>query len=90
VLFNGRLYAELKTVARAKALGAPTRSRRARPPGARAFPPRTVIFLDQEQGGRMLPEQKAYIYAWVDGVEAGGLPGRNLLLRHPGGGRRRM
>jgi hypothetical protein len=31
-----------------------------------------VIFLDQEEGGRMLPEQKAYIYAWVDGVNAGG------------------
>jgi hypothetical protein len=37
------------------------------------FPAHTVIFLDQEQGGRMLPEQKAYIYAWVDGVVAAGL-----------------
>jgi hypothetical protein len=27
-----------------------------------------VLFLDQEEGGRMLPEQKTYIYAWVDGV----------------------
>jgi hypothetical protein len=35
------------------------------------FPSKTIIFLDQEQGGRMLPEQKAYIYAWVDGVTAG-------------------
>jgi hypothetical protein len=31
-----------------------------------------VIFLDQEQGGRMLPEQKAYIYTWVDAVIATG------------------
>jgi hypothetical protein len=32
----------------------------------------TIIFLDQEQGGRMLPEQRAYIFAWVDGVLAAG------------------
>ena len=36
------------------------------------FPAGTIIFLDQEEGGRMLPEQKAYIYAWVDGVTAAG------------------
>ena len=72
VLFNGRLYAELKTVARATQLGhsdaqaAGTAARR------EGFPRATIIFLDQEQGGRMLPEQKAYIYAWVDGVTAAG------------------
>jgi hypothetical protein len=32
----------------------------------------TLIFLDLEEGGRMLPEQKAYINAWVDGVTAAG------------------
>ena len=31
-----------------------------------------VIFLDQEEGGRLLPEQLAYILAWVDAVRAGG------------------
>jgi hypothetical protein len=31
-----------------------------------------VIFLDQEQGGRMLPEQRAYIHAFADGVTKGG------------------
>jgi len=36
------------------------------------FPVGTIIFLDQEQGGRMLPAQKAYIYAWVDAVIAAG------------------
>jgi Domain of unknown function (DUF1906) len=72
VLFNGRLYAELKTVANAKGLGqadAQTAVAAARREG---FPVATIIFLDQEQGGRMLPEQKAYIYAWVDGVIAAG------------------
>ena len=72
VLFNGRLYAELKSVANAAKVG----NSDAQVAGAAArregFPAHTVIFLDQEQGGRMLPEQKAYIYAWVDGVTAAG------------------
>ena len=36
------------------------------------FPAHTVIFLDQEEGGRMLPEQRAYLHAWVDAVAAAG------------------
>ena len=39
---------------------------------AKAFQREPIIFLDQEEGGRMLPQQKAYIYAWVDGVAAAG------------------
>jgi hypothetical protein len=72
VLFNGRLYAELKTVANAQRLG--RSDARAAVAAARreGFPRATIIFLDQEQGGRMLPEQKAYIFAWVDGVTAAG------------------
>ncbi len=72
LLFNGRLYAELKSVANAKKLG--SFDARAGVASARreGFPPHAVIFLDQEQGGRMLPEQKAYIYAWVDAVTAAG------------------
>ena len=50
--------------------------------GVKAFLPATIIFLDQEQGGRMLPEQKAYIYAWVDGVIARRISRWNLLFRH--------
>jgi hypothetical protein len=72
VLFNGRLYAELKTVAKAAKLGASDALAAAASAKREGFPAGTVIFLDQEQGGRMLPEQKAYIYAWVDGVKAAG------------------
>ena len=70
VLFNGRLYDELKrspegfgeldghdAVAAAKREG---------------FPANTIIFLDIEEGGRMPPEQKAYIYRWVDEVSGAG------------------
>jgi hypothetical protein len=71
VLFSGRLDAELRRAGDVSALGrsdAATAIASARREG---FPEGTLIFLDQEEGGRMLPEPKAYLYAWVDGVNAG-------------------
>jgi Domain of unknown function (DUF1906) len=72
VLFNGRLFKELKTVTRANALGKSDAQAAVAAAKREGFPLGTIIFLDQEQGGRMLPGQRAYIYAWVDGVNAGG------------------
>jgi hypothetical protein len=72
VLFNGRLYAELKSVPRATKLGTSDAQAAAAAARREGFPAHTIIFLDQEQGGRMLPEQKAYIYAWVDALAATG------------------
>jgi hypothetical protein len=72
VLFNGRFYAELKSVARATKLGNSDAQAAAAAARREGFPARTIIFLDQEQGGRMLPEQKAYIYTWADAVTAAG------------------
>jgi len=72
VLFNGRLYAELKSVANAKRLGQGDAAKAAASARHEGFPEKTIIFLDVEQGGRMLPEQKAYIFAWVDGVVGAG------------------
>ena len=72
VLFNGRLYAELKSVARATKLGNSDAQAAVAAARREGFPAHTIIFLDQEQGGRMLPEQKAYIYAWVDAVTDAG------------------
>jgi hypothetical protein len=77
VLFNGRLYAELKSaelksVAHATKLGNSDAQAAVAAAHREGFPAHTIIFLDQEQGGRMLPEQKAYIYAWVDAVTAAG------------------
>jgi glycoside hydrolase-like protein len=72
VLFNGRLYSELKTVSNAVKLGKSDARAAVAAAQREGFPSQTIIFLDQEQGGRMLPEQKAYIYAWVDGVNAEG------------------
>ena len=72
VLFNGRLYADLKSVRRATRLGSTDAQLAIATARREGFPDSTVIFLDQEQGGRMLPEQKAYIYTWVDAVNAAG------------------
>jgi hypothetical protein len=72
VLFNGRLFKELRTVARANALGKSDAQAAVAAAKREGFPAGTIVFLDQEQGGRMLPEQKAYIYSWIDGVNAAG------------------
>jgi Domain of unknown function (DUF1906) len=72
VLFNGRLDAELKTVANATRLGRSDARAAASAALREGFPRAAIIFLDQEQGGRMLPEQKAYIYTWVDSITAAG------------------
>jgi hypothetical protein len=36
------------------------------------FPPHTILFLDQEDGGRMLPEQADYLLAWTEAVATSG------------------
>ena len=70
VLFNGRTYAEIKSAGDAAKLGASDAAAAVRAARAQGFPLRTIIFLDQEQGGRLLPEQRAYLHAWVDGVNS--------------------
>lgn len=72
ILFNGRLDAELKTVSNAARLGKSDAQAAIASAHREGFPAGAIIFLDQEEGGRMLPEQKTYIYAWVDGVAAAG------------------
>jgi hypothetical protein len=72
VLFNGRLDSELKRTHDPAALGRSDAAEAVASARHDGFPAKTVIFLDVEEGGRMLPEQKAYLYAWVDGVNDSG------------------
>jgi hypothetical protein len=72
LLFNGRLDAELKNAANARKVGAADARAAATAARHEGFPAGVILFLDQEEGGRMLPEQRAYIHAWVDGVVASG------------------
>jgi hypothetical protein len=71
VLFNGRLDAELKK-AEPQSLGRSDATKALESAQREGFPKNTVIFLDQEEGGRMLLEQNTYIFAWVDAVNRGG------------------
>ena len=67
VLFNGRTYSQLKK-GDARALGEADGKEAARLAGVEGFPAKSAIFLDQEEGGRLLPEQRSYLHAWVDAV----------------------
>jgi hypothetical protein len=72
VLFNGRISGELKQAADPAALAA-TDARNAIENAKReGFSPGTVIFLDQEEGGRLLSKQREYFLGWVDGIIAAG------------------
>lgn len=70
VLFNGRTYADIKSSGDAIKLGRSDAAAAVKAARDEGFPAETIIFLDQEQGGRLLPEQRAYLHAWVDGVTA--------------------
>jgi hypothetical protein len=76
VLFNGHTDAEIKAAAlhgrSAAALGAAEGKAAVAAAAREGFPADVVIFLDQEEGGRLLPEQDAYIFAWIDAVRAAG------------------
>jgi hypothetical protein len=67
VLFNGRLDAELKGTD-AAALGIADGKAAVAAALHEGFATNVRIFLDQEEGGRLLPEQAAYLFAWVDAV----------------------
>jgi hypothetical protein len=71
VLFNGRTYAQLKK-GDPRATGESDGKEAARLAAGEGFPAKSIIFLDQEEGGRLLPEQRSYLHAWVDAVNKAG------------------
>jgi hypothetical protein len=71
VLANGRLDAQIKAAKRSpSALGREDATQAIASARREGFPPGTIIFLDQEEGGRLLPEQSAYFFAWTEAVAA--------------------
>jgi hypothetical protein len=72
LLFNGREYTQLKASGNATRVGTNDAAAAVKSAQREGFPRGAIIFLDQEQGGRMLPEQRAYIHAWVDAVTKSG------------------
>jgi len=76
VLFNGRLDAELTKAQRSgtasAALGKSDAAAAIAAAHREHFPSNTIIFLDQEEGGRLLPEQADYLFAWTEAVARSG------------------
>ena len=89
VLFAGRPYAELKAAADPGAAGKSDAAAGVGAAKREGFPSGTIIFLDLEEGGRLLPEQRAYVHAWVDGVNAShyraGIYCSGMAPEEPGG-----
>lgn len=71
ILFNGRTDAQLKG-RDASALGAADAKAAIQAAQAEGFPPHAILFLDEEEGGRLLAEQTAYLNMWFAGVEKAG------------------
>ena len=76
VLFNGRLDAEIVKAQKAgttpSALGKNDATTAIAAAHREHFPNGAILFLDQEQGGRLLPEQADYLFAWTEAVARSG------------------
>jgi hypothetical protein len=72
VVANGRLDKEIlqsqKSGNLPAALGRQDAAAAAAAAQREGFPPHTILFLDQEEGGLMLPEQAAYLLAWTEAI----------------------
>jgi hypothetical protein len=80
VLANGKFDAEIKKAKRSGTAPAALGKKDAATAIAAAqrehFPARTIIFLDQEEGGRLDTDQSGYLLAWTETVaHSGYLPG---------------
>lgn len=71
VLFNGRLHRELEGKD-AAALGRNDGNAAVDSAMREGFARDVRIYLDVEEGGRLLPDQAAYVFAWVDAVRQRG------------------
>jgi len=72
LLFNGRLDRDLRRASDPAAIGASDAQAAVASAQREGFQPGAVIFLDQEEGARLLPRQLTYVLAWVDAVNAAG------------------
>lgn len=73
VLANGKTDAEIKAAGTdAAELGKRDGAAAVAAAKHESFPSATTLFLDQEEGGRMLPEQADYLFGWTETVTASG------------------
>jgi Domain of unknown function (DUF1906) len=69
ILYNGRPDAELKGKD-AAGLGRTDAGAAIAAAQREGFAPGAILFLDQEEGGRLLPEQSAYLFSWVEAIRS--------------------
>lgn len=77
VLANGREDAAIRKMQKtrrtsAKAIGEADGVEAVAAARREGFPPGTIVFLDQEEGGRLLPEQAEYLLGWTEWVAGHG------------------
>ena len=76
ILYNGKLDAQILAAGRrgvkAADLGAADGAEALGEARREGFPANAILFLDMEEGGRMLPEQADYLFGWTEAVSAGG------------------
>lgn len=74
VLFNGREDAQILRIKHRgttpEALGKQDAAKAIAAAQREHFPAGTILFLDQEEGGRLLDEQSSYLLAWTETVAA--------------------
>jgi hypothetical protein len=71
VLANGRFDKQIKAAKMSPAaLGKQDAATAIAAAKAEGFPRGTIIFLDQEEGGRLLEEQAGYLFGWTETVAA--------------------
>lgn len=76
VLANGRLEAQIMKAQKAgtkpEDLGRKDAATAVASAKAESFPAHTILFLDQEEGGRLTGPQAAYLLAWTEAVATSG------------------
>ncbi|MFZ0885607.1 MAG: glycoside hydrolase domain-containing protein [Candidatus Acidiferrales bacterium] len=70
MLFNGRTESQLQPPVVPARLGSTDAELAVQTARREGFPAHTIIFLDQEEGGRMLPVQIDYLYSWIQRVNS--------------------
>jgi len=72
ILFNGRVHQQLQGPGIANKLGTADGTLAASLARREDFPDHAIIFLDQEEGGRLTLEQLTYVLAWSDALTKSG------------------
>jgi len=84
VLWNGRLEAELNhSQLPPAALGQQDAAAAIAAAEREGFPKHTILFLDQEEGGRLESTQNAYFFAWTEAIAASSFRPGSYLSGQP-------